>query len=49
MLKTYDIPSLPDSVVELTSRFLLIDKMMKEESTIVIKDFFKTNFYKTEM
>jgi len=33
MLKTYDIPSLVDSIVELTNRALLIGKMIKEEST----------------
>jgi len=33
MLKTYDIPYLADSVVELTSRALFLGKSIKEEST----------------
>jgi len=32
MLKTSDIPSLADSIVELASRVLLIDNIIKEES-----------------
>jgi len=33
MLKAFDAPSLADSVIELSSRTLLIGKMMKEKST----------------
>jgi len=33
MLKTSYIPSLIDSIVELMSRALLIDKIIKEDST----------------
>jgi len=35
MLKAFDVPSLVDFVIELSSRALLIEKMMKEKSTSV--------------